>query len=701
MADDGGGGKDKVEVIGSHSYSVVDVDDLIAKRDQNSVQFPPPGTTVAQKKDPVGNKTKWKSNDDLSSSSTSCNVGGREGEEEGRSSLRGSIDHLYDCVDNVMKSPSAGRRGDEKKPVPIKNTIQGRTNSLRVSPSTPPPPRGRGRSHVYEAMDDSFHTQQGTKGKTRSSSFDFVEPTDRSSFSSNPVTTLAAQSPGVKCTTPTSPSSSDPNTLYAQVDRSNRKKGGGEGLPPTTRDVAVTGGEEGPPVLPMRSEDDTITFPSSPSPPPPVPEPLVTFSISGEEGRSNTGDQPDGGNERERGEAREDDQDASAGGPSSPPPRAIQHTLSSQGAVYAVIAKEKGSGPPLPPPLQAPPEIPLLPSVPPATLPPRPPPPTMVHNASGSSVDSTYAVCGGGGGAAPLLPPRSPLPPGHAHAQPSTKPLPAIPTSTSTVSLGTMEPTYAVPDIENRTTAVSTGDRPQATPTPKVPPVTMPTRPLPPLVSSPSGGRGPSSSPQGIMDPEYATPGMSYVVSVPTASDTVMGHFHIKEGVAGPQAGVVGTSPPPPSTTIQANMELDTKTTTEQQGVATTPPAPLAEAKDAREALTATTGRKKHKKHSYEDVKTLDEVPPTVPLGSGTSPPLGVLPPPKQSFALPRQLGEPGRPVKSRAKSLKPKNKPAPEPPSVPEGAGGRTRVGVSLDDSSIRSEGNREEIKVRNVWCV
>ena len=126
-----------------------------------------------------------------------------------------------------------------------------------------------------------------------------------------------------------------------------------------------------------------------------------------------------------------------------------------------------------------------------------------------------------------------------------------------------------------------------------------------------------------------------------------MGHFHIKEGVAGPQAGVVGTNPHPPSITIQANMELDTKTTTEQQGVATTPPAPLAEAKD-RETSTATTGRRKHKKHS-----------------------------------------------------LKPKNKLAPEPPSVPEGAGGWTRVGVSLDDSSIRSDGNREEIKVRSVWCV
>eukprot|EP00731_Ephydatia_muelleri_P001722 Em0001g1722a len=147
-----------------------------------------------------------------------------------------------------------------------------------------------------------------------------------------------------------------------------------------------------------------------------------------------------------------------------------------------------------------------------------------------------------------------------------------------------------------------------------------------------------------------------------------MGHFHIKEGVAGPQAGVVGTSPPPPSITIQANMELDMKTTTEQQGVATTPPAPLAEAKDAREALTATTGQ----------------------VSS-----------PKQSFALPRQLGELGRPLKARAKSLKPKNKLAPEPPSVPEGAGGRTRVGVSLDDSSIRSDGNREEIKVRSVWYV
>ena len=100
----------------------------------------------------------------------------------------------------------------------------------------------------------------------------------------------------------------------------------------------------------------------------------------------------------------------------------------------------------------------------------------------------------------------------------------------------------------------------------------------------------------------------------------MIGHFHIKEGVAGPQAGVVGTSPHPPSITMQANMELDMKTTAEQQGVATTPPAPLAEAKDARETSTATTGRKKHKKHSYEDVKTLDEVPPTVPLGSGTSP---------------------------------------------------------------------------------
>ena len=43
--------------------------------------------------------------------------------------------------------------------------------------------------------------------------------------------------------------------------------------------------------------------------------------------------------------------------------------------------------------------------------------------------------------------------------------------------------------------------------------------------------------------------------------------------MAGPQAGVVGTSPPPPSITIQANMELDTKTTTEQQGVTTTPPS--------------------------------------------------------------------------------------------------------------------------------
>ena len=141
--------------------------------------------------------------------------------------------------------------------------------------------------------------------------------------------------------------------------------------------------------------------------------------------------------------------------------------------------------------------------------------------------------------------------------------------------------------------------------------------------------------------------------------------------------------------TILANMELDMKTTTEQQGVATTPPAPLAEAKDPRETSTATTGRKKHKKHSYEDVKTLEEVPPAVPLGSGTSPlgvspPLGLSSPPKQSFALPRQ---PGEPLKSRAKFLK--------------GAGGWTRVGVSLDDSSIRSDGNKEEIKVRSVWCV
>ena len=45
----------------------------------------------------------------------------------------------------------------------------------------------------------------------------------------------------------------------------------------------------------------------------------------------------------------------------------------------------------------------------------------------------------------------------------------------------------------------------------------------------------------------------------------VMGHFHIKEGMAGPHAGVAGTSPPPsppPSITIQANIELGTKMTT-------------------------------------------------------------------------------------------------------------------------------------------
>ena len=48
------------------------------------------------------------------------------------------------------------------------------------------------------------------------------------------------------------------------------------------------------------------------------------------------------------------------------------------------------------------------------------------------------------------------------------------------------------------------------------------------------------------------------IVSMSTAGDD----FHIKEGVAGPQAGVAGTSPPPPSITIQANMELGTKMTT-------------------------------------------------------------------------------------------------------------------------------------------
>eukprot|EP00731_Ephydatia_muelleri_P001726 Em0001g1726a len=83
----------------------------------------------------------------------------------------------------------------------------------------------------------------------------------------------------------------------------------------------------------------------------------------------------------------------------------------------------------------------------------------------------------------------------------------------------------------------------------------------------------------------------------------VMGHFHIKEGMAGPQAGVVGTSPPPPSITIQTNMELDMKTTTEQQGVATTPFAPL-------QIQTRILSRSNGEKHPQE--AQLLEAPPTV-----------------------------------------------------------------------------------------
>eukprot|EP00731_Ephydatia_muelleri_P001730 Em0001g1730a len=83
----------------------------------------------------------------------------------------------------------------------------------------------------------------------------------------------------------------------------------------------------------------------------------------------------------------------------------------------------------------------------------------------------------------------------------------------------------------------------------------------------------------------------------------VMGHFHIKEGVAGPQAGVVGTSPSPPSITIQTNMELDMKTTTEEQGVATTPFAPL-------QIQTRILSRSNGEKHPQE--AQLLEAPPTV-----------------------------------------------------------------------------------------
>ena len=54
-----------------------------------------------------------------------------------------------------------------------------------------------------------------------------------------------------------------------------------------------------------------------------------------------------------------------------------------------------------------------------------------------------------------------------------------------------------------------------------------------------------------------------------------MGHLHTKVGMAGLQARVAEVSPPPPSITIQANIELDMKTTTEYQGVDTTSPAPL------------------------------------------------------------------------------------------------------------------------------
>eukprot|EP00731_Ephydatia_muelleri_P001738 Em0001g1738a len=83
----------------------------------------------------------------------------------------------------------------------------------------------------------------------------------------------------------------------------------------------------------------------------------------------------------------------------------------------------------------------------------------------------------------------------------------------------------------------------------------------------------------------------------------VMGHFHIKEGMAGPQAGVVGTSPPPPSITIQTNMELDMKTTTGEQGVATTPFAPL-------QIQTRILSRSNGEKHPQE--AQLLEAPPTV-----------------------------------------------------------------------------------------
>ncbi|KAL5516553.1 hypothetical protein EMCRGX_G001915 [Ephydatia muelleri] len=107
------------------------------------------------------------------------------------------------------------------------------------------------------------------------------------------------------------------------------------------------------------------------------------------------------------------------------------------------------------------------------------------------------------------------------------------PHNIQTMCLGTMEPTYAVPDIENRTTATETSDC--------------------------------------LKNEATLFPWQLLVI----------GHFHIEEGVhdwtlphrggRGRSSGWgSGTSPPPPSITIHANMELD-MTTTEQQGVATTP----------------------------------------------------------------------------------------------------------------------------------